>query len=111
MYPSQLRYTRHVLSEKDRVCDSDIYIYIFHYLRAYILLCCSEKISKHPICVYQVFYDMKVVPDHCEGRGASSQSRASFHSHMGNQNNTISRNLLIFSVLLKEPKNGFFLMI
>ena len=37
-----------------------------------------------------------------ERRGASLQTRASSYSHMGNQNNTISRKLSIFSILLME---------
>ena len=40
--------------------------------------------------------NMRKTPNHCERRGASSQSKASFHSHRGLTNNAGSRELLSF---------------
>ena len=46
--------------------------------------------------------------DNCGRRGASSQSRASFYSHMGDQNNVISHTLLIFFGISYGTKNVSF---
>ena len=43
-----------------------------------------------------------------EQSGASSKLRGSFHSHMGNQNNEISRKLLMFSVSLIGLKTSLY---
>ena len=67
---------------------------LLHILQKKIFIWISKFIPEKP------FFMSK----HCEWSQVSFQSKASFYSHMGNQNNAISRKLSIFSMFLIEQK-------
>ena len=59
---------------------------------------------KKIVFLYKVCLYLNLIANDAERNGAISQLRASFHSHIGNQNNALYRKLMIFPVLLTEQK-------